>query len=139
MTPMIDVIFQLLIFFICTASFQPPEATLPSDVSVAGSSAVNLPMDVELSELDELVVRVEYAEGLPRWSVGFAGQTGAFQPCGGRAELRGLLAEVVRLRADLPVILEVAGEVPIEWAIDTVDLCREVGLTQVQFAVTKSD
>mgnify|MGYP001380259885 CR=1 FL=1 len=34
LTPMIDVVFLLLIFFICTASFQIVEQTLPSGVQL---------------------------------------------------------------------------------------------------------
>ena len=34
MTPMIDVVFLLLIFFICTASFQIVEQNLPSRIQL---------------------------------------------------------------------------------------------------------
>ena len=37
MTPMIDVIFLLLIFFVCTASFQAPEQILPTNLRLPGS------------------------------------------------------------------------------------------------------
>ena len=37
MTPMIDVIFLLLIFFVSTASFQAAEETLPTNLSLPGA------------------------------------------------------------------------------------------------------
>ena len=39
MTPMIDVVFQLLIFFICTASFQLAEELLPTSLAITGDAA----------------------------------------------------------------------------------------------------
>ena len=40
MTPMIDVVFLLLVFFLCTASFEQPEEDLAASLVVQTSSAV---------------------------------------------------------------------------------------------------
>ena len=37
MTPMIDVIFLLLIFFVCTARFRASEEVLPTSLSLPGA------------------------------------------------------------------------------------------------------
>ena len=47
MTPMIDVVFLLLIFFICTASFQIVEQTLQSGVQL------ELPPGTEIVETSD--------------------------------------------------------------------------------------
>src|SRR5262245_58567237 len=36
MTPMIDMVFLLLVFFVCTAGFDRPEENLPSNLSLPG-------------------------------------------------------------------------------------------------------
>ncbi len=46
MTPMIDVVFLLLIFFVCKASFQIAEAVLPSPLATGGTTAVELPPEL---------------------------------------------------------------------------------------------
>ena len=45
MAPMIDVIFLLLIFFVCTASFHPPEQVLPTRLSLPGSIDTDVPVE----------------------------------------------------------------------------------------------
>ena len=42
MTPMIDVVFLLLVFFVCASIGQAPEVLLPAELSV-GSTEVNVP------------------------------------------------------------------------------------------------
>ena len=70
MTPMIDVVFLLLVFFIWTASFQIVEQVLPSHLSeVAGSLPTNPDEPPPIDEdFDKVVLRV-------RW-VGWAAQPG---------------------------------------------------------------
>ena len=43
MTPMIDVIFLLLIFFVCTASFRAVEEVLPTNLSLPGAIGAESP------------------------------------------------------------------------------------------------
>ena len=127
MTPMIDVIFLLLIFFISTSSFQPPEEVLPTNMSLPGSSSETVAIDPLEEDLDEIVVKVLWRDGRPRWEVNQRryeqlGQVGA------------VLSAVAGFQADLPVILDVEGVVPMENVIDVYDLCRRIGLQRIQFA-----
>jgi biopolymer transport protein ExbD len=127
MTPMIDVIFLLLIFFISTSSFQPPEEVLPTNMSLPGSSSETVAIDPLEEDLDEIVVKVLWRDGGPRWEVNQRryeqlGQVGA------------VLSAVAGFQADLPVILDVEGVVPMENVIDVYDLCRRIGLQRIQFA-----
>jgi biopolymer transport protein ExbD len=128
MTPMIDVIFLLLIFFVCTASFRPPEQVLPTQVSLPGSVETDLPIE-ELEDLDELVVEVQWNAGQPGWEIND-------HEYGSLGEVRRVLEAAQAVQPGLPVILDVAPQVPMDHVIDVYDLCRIVGLERVQFAAS---
>ena len=129
MTPMIDVIFQLLIFFICTSSFLPPEEVLPTNLSLPGSTAETVPIDPIRQDLDEIVVKLLWRSGAPRWEVN-SRQYARLDDVGG------VLSAVAGVQVDLPVILEIEAAVPMENVIDVYDLCRRIGLQRVQFAAS---
>lgn len=129
MTPMIDVVFQLMIFFICTASFDALERSLPTRLSWKGTVASDVAVKEELLDLDNLVVRVLWTDSGPAWEINERQYASLL-------EVRGVLEATVRLRADLPVILDVDSGVPMAHVIDVYDLCRAVGLERVQFAAS---
>jgi len=128
MTPMIDVIFLLLIFFVCTASFQAPEEVLPTNLSLPGTIA-DVRAEPEWEDLEELIVKVLRTDGRTHWQVNQ-------RACGDLAEVRAVLVAASDVAGRLPVILDVDGEVPLEHVIDVYDLCRLVGLDQIQFAAS---
>jgi len=129
MAPMIDVIFLLLIFFVCTASFRPPEQSLPTRVSLPGAEPAELPPDEELEDLDDLVVKLLWRDATPAWELNR-------RQYASLAEVRSVLEAAQRVQPGLPVILSVEPEVPIHHVIDVYDLCRLVGLERVQFAAS---
>lgn len=129
MAPMIDVIFLLLIFFVCTASFRPPEQSLPTQVSLPGSEPADTPPDEEFEDLDDLVVKVLWHKTRPAWELNH-------RQYGSLGEVRTVLEAAERVQPGLPVILNVAPEVPMSHVIDVYDLCRLVGLARVQFAAS---
>lgn len=129
MTPMIDVIFLLLVFFVCTASFRPPEQSLPTQVSLPGSEPADTPPDEEFEDLDDLVVKVLWLKTRPAWELNN-------RQYGSLGEVRTVLEAAQRVQPGLPVILNVRPEVPMNHVIDIYDLCRLVGLARVQFAAS---
>ncbi|MBN2473059.1 MAG: biopolymer transporter ExbD [Pirellulales bacterium] len=132
MTPMIDVIFLLLIFFVCTASFQPPEEILPTRLSLPGAIDSDVPIDPDVIDLGEIVVRVLWREGRAQWLINEVNYTQL-------AEIRAVLLSVKRVKTDLPVILDVEPAVPMEDVIDVYDLCRAIGLETVRFAASAEE
>lgn len=130
MTPMIDVIFQLIIFFICTSSFRPPEKVLPTDLSLPGSTASPIAADPALADLDEVVIKLLWGDQGISWEI----NRRAYHRL---AEVYAVLAAVAKVRIDLPVILDVDPQVPLENVIDVYDLCRQIGLRKVQFAASE--
>ncbi|OHB72273.1 MAG: hypothetical protein A2V70_10410 [Planctomycetes bacterium RBG_13_63_9] len=129
MTPMIDVIFLLLIFFVCTASFRAPERTLPTHLLLRGSIDSDVEVDPAIVDLDEIVVKLLRANGRTHWQINDVDY-------GQLAQVRAVLTKVKGLKADLPVILDVDASVPMEDVIDVYDVCRQVGLEKVQFAAS---
>ena len=127
LTPMIDVIFQLLIFFLCTAAFDTPEQLLPASVSQQGAALAAAP------------------DPLPREpvEVGVAGGAGAVtfaingRPVADRAALRATLERLRPVAADAPLILDVADEVAVADLVDVYDLCRSLEFADVRFAVRR--
>jgi biopolymer transport protein ExbD len=129
MTPMIDVVFQLLIFFICTASFAKLEELLPTHMLAPGTAQSSLEQP-PTQEHEPILVRIGLAEGRPTWEI-------AGRQLGSLAEVRGVLGTlggVAALRQNLPVRLMVAGDVPLGDVIDVYDLCLGIGFEKIQFA-----
>ncbi len=129
MTPMIDVIFQLIIFFLATSSFQSPEEVLPTNMSLPGNTSRAVKVDPLEEDLDEVVVKVLWRDGEPRWEI----NQRQYEQL---SQVEGVLSAVAGFQADLPVRLDVEGVVPMENVIDVYDLCRRIGLERIQFAAS---
>ena len=67
LTPMIDVVFQLMIFFVWTASFEIPEQLLPTTVSLPRGTAVAVEAPPELHDLERIVIQVYWRDVRPEW------------------------------------------------------------------------
>jgi biopolymer transport protein ExbD len=131
MTPLIDVVFLLLVFFLLTARFHAAERLLPSRVSAPQASGAGRPQETPPPEedFDEVVVRILWTGGRPAWQVN--GQSLA-----GLGEVRDILAAVARVKSDAPVILHPDSAVPLGHVIDVYDVTRLVGFPKVQFAAS---
>jgi biopolymer transport protein ExbD len=129
MTPMIDVVFLLLIFFICTASFQLAEELLPTSLAVASGTSTPAPVEME-PDLERVVVRATRADGVTQWVVNE-------RPCDTLEEVRLVFRAAAEIDPSLPVILDVAGDVPLGDMIDVYDLSRLEGFEKIQFAAQR--
>ncbi len=130
MTSMIDVIFLLLIFFVCTASFQLPEEHLPLNLSRPGTLADVLAQKPEETDFNVAKIRIFAAEG-GYWQL--EGNT-----CRSLKDVEKVLRRLASIKNDLPVIIDPEGQVPVPQVIDTYDLCRTVGLSRIQFAAART-
>ena len=129
MTPMIDVVFLLMIFFICTASFQLAEELLPTSLAVASGTSTPAPIELE-PDLERIVVRATQVDGTMHWVVNE-------RPCDTLLEVRQVLHTAAEIDRSLPVILDVSGDVPLGDMIDVYDLCRLEGFERIQFAAER--
>ena len=131
MTPMIDVVFLLLIFFVCTASFQMVEDLLPTSLAATGGTSAPAPAEVE-PELERVLIQATRTGGQTRWIVNE-------RSCDSLSDVQRVLQAVVRIDRSLPVILDVQPQVPLGDMIDLYDLCRLVGFERIQFAASAND
>ena len=125
---MIDVIFLLLIFFVCTASFQQGEELLPTNMSLPGSSTIEVAIP-DPQRLDTVRIRLTYDER-PHWQV-------EGRRCDTAPDVRNLLRHLAAANRSLPVIIDADGNVPMECVIDLYDWSRLAGFDQIQFAAGK--
>jgi biopolymer transport protein ExbD len=129
MTPMIDVVFLLLIFFIWTSSFSVVEYALQSNVSDATAGAATDTPAKPPEEIDfhDVVVRIVWIEGQPGWSI----NDEAIQ---GLGELRQRLTAVFQANEAAPVIIHPDPETPLNHVIAVYDISRLIGFEKVNLA-----
>ena len=132
MTPMIDVVFLLLVFFVWTASFHAVEYLLPSSLSQKQGTGQTVNVDEPPPEIEfeDIVVRISFTNNQPAWSVNG-------QPVASLSEVRSRLALVADIKIDSPVILHADETVPVGNVIDVYDATRLAGFTQIQFAIAE--
>jgi biopolymer transport protein ExbD len=132
MTPMIDVVFNLLIFFVCASALNIQELVLKADLAQAqpeqmtASAAVNSMNSLPVDE-----VRV----GLSRGDRGqllmtLNGTTHESFPA-----LKEVLLELAGLAPESPVVLDVEGDVEAGEVLRVYDTCREALFRSIQFAL----
>ncbi|MCR9297216.1 MAG: biopolymer transporter ExbD [bacterium] len=129
MTPMIDIIFLLLVFFLATASFQVVEKLLPSGVSETTQPTGSLDAVVDPSDdaLEQVIVKLILQENSTSVQLnGIALPT--FD------DLRARLQGIALAGADVPVIIDPEESVIASSVIQAYDWAREAGLTRVYLA-----
>ena len=129
MTPMIDVVFLLLVFFVWTSSFEIPEFDLPSSLAEtpAGGSEQNEDESQSVEAFDEIVVKL------------FVQDASTLIELNGKrvidaASLQRQLAEIIALGVQPPVIVDPADQVTMDRAIEVYDAARKAGADRVLFA-----
>ena len=126
MTPMIDVVFMLLIFFVWTASFQVAELILPSSI-VSQEGQGTIETNPEFEDLERVVVRMGWNGSRPTWLINDT-------PVADLNSVAVRLQTVARVKATLPVMIDPDPPVPLGHVIDVYDLARIAGFENVQFA-----
>ena len=127
MTPMIDVVFMLLIFFVWTASFQVAELILPSSLITEQAAAGNTELIPQVEDLDRVVVRITWDGTQPAWTVNDVA-VARF------AEVQARLIAVAKIRPSLPVLVDPTPQVPLGHVINVYDAAQAAGFENVQFA-----
>ena len=129
MTPMIDVIFQLQIFFLCTAGFVLPEGILPTHLPPTGAVAISVappPVDLEMVRIRMRGRGADFRLELNERTVQDI------------EELIPYLQRLASASARLPVILDISSEVLIGRVVEVYDRCLAAGLKNVSFAANRS-
>jgi len=138
MTPMIDVIFQLLIFFMCSLKFKSLEGKLasylPKDVGLQNSIVAN-------PKLDEVRIKLIHDKSAPPQMI----QTRIMVTLTAGRKVEGItdwdtLTENIRVRyeelksLDIPFIIDPQPLVPLQAVTNALNACRMAGVKDVRFA-----
>jgi biopolymer transport protein ExbD len=127
MTPMIDVVFQLLIFFVCTVEFQRAEQQLAAALPPPGPGTART-----LNELD--LGRIDITASPAEIRIRFQGRTITIpQPDADAAlvQLRDQLQTWSRIDTAIPVRVRCDGEVPTGVLLRVYDACLQSGFKDV--------
>ncbi len=129
MTPMIDVVFLLLVFFVWTASFQTIEYVLDSQVAAEkGTTDSNDVQPLPPSDFEDILVRIESDNGKLIWSVDRRAAKSL-------ADVEDRLNRLADVDVSAKVILHPDPAVPLEFVIGAFDAAQLAGFKQVAFAV----
>lgn len=136
MTPMIDVVFLLLVFFLWTSSFDLPEFDLPSSLAEPPAGLSDANDDPPPPEaFDELVITVGRIAGSVVVDLdGPLNLTLNGEPIESVEQLSNRLREIVELGAQPPVIVDPDPETDVGAVIKIYDIARAAGLDRVLFA-----
>ena len=126
MTPMIDVVFLLLVFFVWTASFQVVEYLLPSELSSLPGNLAAVEDPPPEADFENVVVRIHWIGDQPGWTIND-------QQADSLDQLHQRLQAIARVKQDAPVILHPDEDVPLGDVIDVFDISRLVGFEKIQF------
>jgi len=130
MTAMIDVIFLLLIFFVCTANFDRIEALLATELASSGVTGSVTVTDPKLLNLDHARISISYENNQPAWRV-------EERHCPTLRDLQAILVQIARAKDDFPLVISCDENVPVEFWLDVIDACREVGLKNISFELSE--
>jgi biopolymer transport protein ExbD len=128
MTPLIDVVFQLLIFFICASTGHMKELLLPTDFR-AGTIGSAEATEVE-KPLGEVLIHLKRTDDK---TVAFL-EGREFQEL---EKLGATLRALASASTEIPVTLEIDGDVLLGDVIYVYDVCRASKFESVNFAVSK--
>lgn len=125
MTPLIDVVFQLLVFFICATTGHIRELLLPADFSAGAGAAPSTDFEKPLGEVwirlrreqEATTVQIEGTDyrSAEDWSRVLKGLSDA--------------------APEIPVYLAVEGQVPWGDVVRVYDSCRAGGFQVISFAI----
>lgn len=128
MTPMIDVVFLLLVFFVWTSSFELPEFDLPGSLAELPMGSAEASSDTPpVEKFDEIIIRLLWqVEGTQVMLNG--------QKMERMSDLKARLTEITSLGVQPPVIVDPDENVTMDLAVQAYDAARAAGVDRVLFA-----
>lgn len=127
MAAMVDIVFLLLIFFMCTSSISQLESSLSGQVSRLGPGSGK-----DSENILPYIIRVE------RVSEGVLVSL-EDRPCATFDDLFDRLLETYSRGGDNPVLIKGEGAVPFGFMVAALDACRRAGFRSVAFSAKGED
>jgi len=143
LVPMIDIVFQLLVFFFLGTHFRVPEGELDAYLPEEGAPTQLTRRAADVDEI-RVTLQVTQAGALNKDeppSVLLDGRGSA--AAGGKGGMEWLESQLRRLGADkrmrdnVPVIIEAEPELSYKWVIEALNICRKANFAKVNFAASK--
>ena len=129
MTPMIDVVFLLLIFFVWTAGTQIVEYVMQSQMTAEqGNQATEIADPLSDQDFDKVLIRVRWDGTLPDWTIDDQGIESIEQ-------LSSRLTQLAGVNIDAPIIVHPDENVPVGYVIEVYDQAKLSGFQKVSFAL----
>ena len=132
MTPMIDVVFLLLVFFICASVGGSADQLLPADLNGnTGPADVAVPQaDPEKWDHPAIRVRVE-PSGPDDYAILIEDQ-----PLNGIDELTKRLTQLAAADPESSIILSIHDDIAVQQFVSVYDLCQSLKFRNISFAVS---
>ncbi len=131
MTPMIDVVFLLLIFFICASAAYVVEHQLPIPLaSGASNSDKAKAAEQPLGNVWLKLIRETDDENRLTTTFLLNGRRYVDQK-----QLATVVRELAEVAPEMPVILDIDKTVPMQDVVDVYDLCRRARFHQIRFSL----
>ncbi len=132
MTPMIDVVFLLLIFFVCASAVPVAETIISSPLKKMETEKNSLPVVIDEKKIAKIVIRNPDQRGdVYKISIGDEDQHqflkwNAFQK---------YLNQHQKELDGKPVVLDIGSDVTMKTALEVYDLCQQSNFQDVSFGV----
>jgi biopolymer transport protein ExbD len=137
MTPMIDVVFLLLVFFVCASVGQTPDLLLPAALSAGTTTTlteVTEPQDDELWDHQQVRIRLSAISDSPR---GLQIELNEGQ-VNGVDDLERRLRRLAQADLDSQIILDTGDTVSTRQFISIYDLCQLLKFRRISLATRSS-
>lgn len=138
MTSMIDVVFLLLVFFICASIGTVADRLLPANLQGTTASAVDSAAAEERWEHPPILIRLQPAAGAEGDSTILPDVLLDSQPLAGMSELQSRLTQLASIDRSAPVVLSIHDEIRVQDFVSIYDLCQRLSLERISFAVNPS-
>lgn len=129
MAPMIDVVFQLIIFFMCSIHFKSLEGKLMAQLPL-NKGMVPGPAS---TPIDDVRIRLIYSENEPLLTKVKIGSTDFSDMNSLYAHLKNM--EFITPDGDvIPVKIDADGKIPAQSVVSVLDICKRAGVPKTEFA-----
>ena len=129
MSSMIDIVFQLLIFFMVGANFSTPEKKMVTDLPRSGAPPK------EQKKLELIKIYLKYAEGRSGIEI-----TCNDEPLGEDwGALFGMMKQLAEIDPEVPVVIDAEKTMSFGYVVKAMDTSKQANLTQIAFSAGKAE
>ena len=129
MTPMIDCVFQLILFFMLTMHFKMPHTKLDSYLP-KDKGLTDVAVKLTPKELEEVRIRIDQDPASPDKALFYVGDHQVPDP----RELAGIVQGLLAGKSDIPVTIDGQSTVHFRHVVVAADACRIAKVKEINYA-----